>query len=117
MPSPTQRRGGLYEHRAVLYLQKLGYEILARHYTSRYGEIDILARQGKMFVAIEVKARRTNTFGQSIESLTQKKYFRIVLTMQTYLMKTEQEQSPFRIDLITFDGDMVQHISSVDGSI
>ena len=117
MPSLRQRRGGLYEHRAALYIQQLGYEIIARHVTSRYGEIDILARDGDMLVAIEVKARRTKTFGQSIEALTKHKCRRIVRTMQTYLMKTRQEQQPYRVDLIAFDDEKLQHIQSVDYSL
>ncbi len=47
------------EHIAALYLRCKGYRILASRYRNHAGEIDLLAKKGRTFIAVEVKARRT----------------------------------------------------------
>lgn len=54
----AERRGRLSEFLAALYLLLKGYRIIALRYRTRAGEIDIIARKGKLVVFIEVKARR-----------------------------------------------------------
>ena len=52
-------RAGLWaETLAALYLQAAGYRIVKRRYKCRAGEIDLIARKGRVLVIIEVKARR-----------------------------------------------------------
>ncbi len=51
------RRGRRAEWRAALLLRAKGYRIVARGYRCRAGEIDIVARRGRLLVAVEVKAR------------------------------------------------------------
>ncbi len=55
----AERHGRRAEAICVLLLRLKGYRIVARRLRSRVGEIDILARQGRTLVAIEVKARDT----------------------------------------------------------
>ena len=52
------RRGRKAELWAVFWLRIKGYRILARNHRSVAGEIDIVARKGKVLAFIEVKARR-----------------------------------------------------------
>src|SRR3989304_3764889 len=73
MPNQKQALGGWGEQRAADYLQKRGYEILARNVRGEYGEIDLLARQGEGLVFVEVKARSTTRFGQPEEAITARK--------------------------------------------
>ncbi|NKB49262.1 MAG: YraN family protein [Alphaproteobacteria bacterium] len=51
------KRGRGAEARAALLLRAKGYRIIARDYRCRVGEIDIIARRGRVLVAVEVKAR------------------------------------------------------------
>jgi putative endonuclease len=51
------RRGRGAESRAALLLRAKGYRIVARGYRCPAGEIDIIARRGRVLVAVEVKAR------------------------------------------------------------
>ncbi len=113
MPSPTQRRGGLAEDQAVLFLRRRGYEILGRHITSRYGEIDILARDGHTIVAVEVKYRRSSRFGTARESVTSRKIANIAATLAVYCEKNTMQHDDIRIDLIETDGDRVGHIIGI----
>ncbi len=59
--SPERRRawqrGRTAETLCVWHLRLRGYRILARGYRVPVGEIDIVARRGKVLAAIEVKAR------------------------------------------------------------
>ncbi len=114
MPSPTQRRGGLAEDQAVLFLQTRGYIILGRHLTGRYGEIDILAMDRGVIVAVEVKYRRTDRFGSASEAMTEKKIQRLVATLQEELVRRRCEHAPYRIDLIAIDGNRITHITHVE---
>ncbi len=52
-------KGAEYEERAERYLKNLGWEILERNYRCRRGEIDIIAREGRELVFVEVKGGRT----------------------------------------------------------
>jgi putative endonuclease len=64
------RRG---EHLAAKYLENLGYDIYARNYRTKMGEIDLIAVDKNTLVFCEVKTRNSTTFGQPFESVTQKK--------------------------------------------
>jgi len=114
MPSARQKYGGLAEDQAVLWLQKNGFHIIARHVTSRYGEIDILARDGDMIVAVEVKARRTGQFGRAIESVTPQKLERITLALDQVMIAREVTNQSTRIDVITVEPDGLKHWRGVE---
>ncbi len=55
----AQRRGRWAEALCVAVLMLRGYRILARRMRSPVGEIDILARRGRLLAVVEVKARPT----------------------------------------------------------
>jgi putative endonuclease len=58
---PTDQRqalGVLGEELAARHLERLGYEIVARRHRTRFGEIDLVARDGGVLVLVEVKTRR-----------------------------------------------------------
>ena len=52
------RRGARAERVAALVLRLKGFAILARGHRAPQGEIDIVARRGRLLVFVEVKARR-----------------------------------------------------------
>jgi putative endonuclease len=51
------RRGAVAEYVAAFWLLAKGYRIVAMRYRTRSGEIDIIARKGKLAIFVEVKAR------------------------------------------------------------
>jgi putative endonuclease len=55
----ARRRGDLAEFLCRVYLRLRGWRIVARGWRCPAGEIDIVARRGKMLAIIEVKARAT----------------------------------------------------------
>ena len=50
--------GSIYEQLAAEQLINMGYSVLARNYRNRFGEIDIIAKDGDTICFCEVKYRR-----------------------------------------------------------
>ncbi|MDY0291988.1 MAG: YraN family protein [Desulfuromonadaceae bacterium] len=75
------------EARAVRYLRQRLYRIVATNYSNKCGEIDIIARRGKMLAFVEVKTRRSATFGSTAEAVTPRKQRQIIRTAQLYLLQ------------------------------
>lgn len=72
----NKSKGNFIESLAAAYLKRLGYEILARNYAYRGGELDIVAKQGETIVFVEVKSVWNNQQGNPaarVNRLKQKK--------------------------------------------
>ncbi|MFN7017234.1 MAG: YraN family protein [Fimbriimonadales bacterium] len=76
------RRG---EERAAQYLQAQGYAILARNWRKREGELDIVALEGETLAFVEVKTRRTHTFGAGEESIDLRKQAQLARLAQRFI--------------------------------
>jgi putative endonuclease len=104
-PGRGGRLGPWAEEQAAGYLERHGYEVLARNYRCPEGEVDIIARQGETIVFVEVRARRGTRLGTPEESLTPRKARRLITTALTYLAERALEAAPWRIDLIGLSRD------------
>lgn len=96
----TGKLGELY---AAQFLISQNYQILAKNFHSRFGEIDIIAidQNKNQLVFIEVKTRTGDTFGQPEDSFTRTKQLRILKTINHYLnSQTLELKLCWRIDLI-----------------
>ncbi len=69
MKDPRRQLGDAGEDLAAAALKKQGYKILERNYVTSLGEIDLIARQGKTLVFIEVKTRKNERFGAPQEAV------------------------------------------------
>lgn len=86
MLNEKQKFGKKSESIAAEYLsKKCGYKILERNYKNRLGEIDIIAKDGNTLVFIEVKATRTEAFGNPKWAVTKKKQRKIAMVALGYL--------------------------------
>ncbi|MCH5185115.1 MAG: YraN family protein [Oscillospiraceae bacterium] len=90
--------GGMGEDAACEYLQNHGFEIIERNYHSRYGEIDIIARDGDDLVFVEVKARSERTDTMPCEYVDERKRKKIIKTALVYL-GDDAYSSGFRFDV------------------
>ncbi|NCQ89226.1 MAG: YraN family protein [Alphaproteobacteria bacterium] len=112
----TYDRGVAGEAQAVKYLQANGYEILSERYKTKYGEIDIIARQKNVIAFIEVKARVT--VEQALQSITPKMKMRIANAALFFLSECEAaNQCDLRFDVIAIQsplsaGNTVTHIDN-----
>ena len=84
------RFGRFAESICVWHLRARGFRVLARRYRTPMGEIDIIARRGRLVAFIEVKARRTRELAG--ESLSARQRRRIARAAAAFLQKTPQLQ-------------------------
>ncbi|MBM4135352.1 MAG: YraN family protein [Nitrospira sp.] len=88
------------EDLAITFLKAKGYTIIARNYKTPIGEIDIIAKDGRTIVFIEVKTRRSNSFGLPFESVTKRKRQKLQKLALLFLKKQEVE-FPVRFDVVS----------------
>ncbi|HHV93167.1 MAG TPA: YraN family protein [Firmicutes bacterium] len=110
-----RQRGDLYEEIAAGYLQGLGYEILARQYRTRRGEIDLVARDGDTIVFVEVKGRQAARFGLPQEAVDRRKQRRILHSAQHFLWSRGLFDWLCRFDVVVIystrsGGHQIEHI-------
>jgi putative endonuclease len=70
----------------MLLLRQAGFDILARNFRCRMGELDIVARRGPLLIIAEVRLRTTAEFGGPQASITAAKRARIVRAARYLLM-------------------------------
>lgn len=92
--------GKIGEDVATQYLIKKGYEIIERNFYCKQGEIDIIAKNKKELVFIEVKTRTNQTYGRPIDAITSYKQKHLIKSIEYYLFKHKLENVPIRIDAI-----------------
>lgn len=100
MPSPRARIGQSAEIAAAAELGKCGYRIIASNYRCRQGEIDLIARDGECLVFVEVRCKRSNSYGTPAESITPAKQRKILLTAQHYLSELGLDDCECRFDVV-----------------
>lgn len=104
----TGRRG---EHLAEQFLLEQGYRIVTRNFRlGRHGEIDLIAYDGAALVFIEVKYRRTATYGTPEDAITAGKRRQLRRIAEGFLAITALEAREYRFDVIAIE-------EGADGSI
>ncbi len=99
MPSDKKLLGAFGEDAACRFLQKKRYKLLARNFSCRFGEIDIVAANRKYLVFAEVKLRKNSEHGQAREFVTPAKQQRVIRAAEYWLMTHPTDLQP-RFDVI-----------------
>ena len=105
--------GKLGEELAVDYLTGKGYEILERNWRNVHKEIDIIAKDGKFLVIVEVKTRQTDEYGEPDVAVTRKKQRMLIAAANAYITRKGLDiETRFDIISIIFrDGEpVIEHI-------
>ena|ERR1700709_1002575 len=94
------------EAQALHHLEAAGLTLLQRNYRCNGGEIDLVMRDGKVLVLVEVRYRRDNHFGGAAASVGSHKQQRLLRAAQ-HLLQTHRtyRNLPARFDLVAIDGD------------
>lgn len=102
MKTARQRLGAWGEEQAAGYLTGQGYLILDRNARTRYGEIDLVARDpGRaVTVFIEVKTRRSDAFGLPESAVDTGKQAHLLASAQAYLQAHPGLEGDWRLDVI-----------------
>ncbi len=100
MLNSPQRFGKSAEDLAARHLKRCGYKIVARNYRTRAGEIDIIAREGRSLVFIEVKGRQSTRYGSAKAAVTPRKQQQVAKVALWYLKETDQMGVKARFDVV-----------------
>ena len=88
------------EDRAARFLVSQGYRILERNYSTRSGEIDLIALHQGYVVFVEVKTRTSNAFGAPELAVTPQKQRRMTKAALGYIKRKQLHQTPCRFDVV-----------------
>jgi putative endonuclease len=105
----AERKGRHAEVIAAMYLRLKGYSILAERHRTPSGEIDLIARRGRMLAFVEVKARREAD--AAIEAVTYGARRRIVQAAGLFLSRRpDLAECAIRYDIIAVAGWRLRHL-------
>lgn len=88
------------EDLARTYLEQKGMRFLQKNYKRRRGEVDLIMEDGKWLVFVEVKTRRTLTYGMPREAVTPYKQKHIRYCADIYFAEHHIESHPTRFDIV-----------------
>jgi len=92
--------GSIGEDIACSYLKRHGYIIIAKNYTTPIGEIDIIAEDGDAIVFVEVKTRRSETFGFPEEAVNKKKMHKLTNVAYFFIKSANMLHRYVRFDIV-----------------
>jgi len=97
-----QNIGGQAESYACEYLQKQNLELIEKNYHCRYGEIDLIMKEGAQLVFVEVRFRTNISHGNALDTVDNRKLNKIKKTSQHYLMTNNLGYISCQIDAQAF---------------
>jgi putative endonuclease len=93
--------GARAEALAAAFLERSGLAVLERNFRVRGGEIDLVCRDARTLVFVEVRLRRNGEFGGAAASITAGKRRRLILAARHYLAR--QPDADCRFDCVLMD--------------
>ena len=105
--------GRIGENSARKYLKRKKYKIIEKNFTTKIGEVDLIALYGDLIVFIEVKTRTSITYGNPSEAVDFNKQRKYILLAEQYLQINKQYASlPVRFDVIEILNEEINHIEN-----
>jgi len=107
-----KQTGEAWEVHARRWLESKGLRFIAANVHARGGEIDLIMKQGPTTVFIEVRYRKTATFGGAAASVTRQKQLRLLQTARLWLARHNGsfDTVDCRFDVVAFTGNDVEWI-------
>jgi putative endonuclease len=93
------------EDRAAGYLRDQGCRILERNFSTKQGEIDLIALDGDTIIFVEVKTRSGDSYGAPELAVDRRKQGRMVKAALSYLKQKQLHQMACRFDVVAITGD------------
>lgn len=101
--------GSCYETKAAAFLTGQGFELLEQNFYCRQGEIDIIAKDGRYLVFVEVKYRKDGMSGDPAEAVDERKQRRILHAARYYLLSHGYpEDTACRFDVVAILGEEIR---------
>jgi putative endonuclease len=93
--------GNVGEEQACAFLKKKGCKILEKNFRAGHGEIDIIARLGKIVLFVEVKTRVSADFAQPWESVGYRKRKNLRTAAKFYVQQKPRAGEEYRFDVLS----------------
>ncbi len=104
MIAPHLLEGRRGERVACRFLLRQGFDVLARRYKARSGELDIIAFEKETLAFIEVKTRRSRDFGEPWEFVDWHKQQILRRTAEEFIFDYDMGQYAYRFDIVSVIG-------------
>lgn len=104
------------EDRAARFLVSRGYRILERNYSTRSGEIDLIALHLGTVAFIEVKTRSSDAFGAPELAVNQRKQQRMIKAALGYIKLKKLHQVPCRFDVVAINTANEQQVELIQNA-
>lgn len=101
--SPTQKSGWRAEEQAGAHLESAGLVILERNLRGRTGEIDLVCLDDEILVFVEVRQRRSGSYGGAAASVNLRKQQRLIKTAALLLPALTRRCHRTRVPACRFD--------------
>ena len=105
-----RRFGGEGEAEARAFLEGKGIRVLEMNFRRPTGEIDIIAKAGRMLLFVEVKRRSSLRYGRPAEAVDRVKQAHILRTAALYLQEEGNPDAPVRFDVVEVLPGEIRHI-------
>ena len=93
--------GELGERLGTKYLKSIGFKILMRNFRAQGGgEVDIVCREGRRLVFVEVKTRTSLSHGRPIEAVDEAKQYLITRGAMEWLARLDRPSVYYRFDVL-----------------
>ncbi len=109
-------KGQFYEQTAADYLQRRGLKLIEKNFISKGGELDLVMQEGSSIIFVEVKYRKTQSYGHAAETVTRQKQLRLIKAANWWMLKRglNTDATDFRFDVIAIhhDGHHIEWIKN-----
>lgn len=95
-----KNKGFKYEEIAKKFLEDNNYQILEQNFTSKFGEIDLIAKKNGRLFFVEVKGRKNTDYGFPREAVTSSKIKKIISSAKYFLSINRLDDIPCQFDVI-----------------
>jgi len=95
--------GKVGEDIAARFLSRKGYKIIGKNIKTFVGELDLIAKKDGSFIFVEVKTRRSSSFGPPHQSITEKKKRKLIQCASCYLKMKNISSVKWQIDVVSIE--------------
>jgi len=104
----TKLIGDNAEKQAADFLISNGLSVIAKNVSSKFGEVDIICKDNETIVFVEVKYRKSSSYGGAISTVSKTKQQKLKLCASFYLQQLglNEYNTPCRFDVVTLQGSL-----------
>lgn len=96
------------EEEAARFLERNDVRIVDSHYVQKWGELDLIGKDGETWVFIEVKTRTSRYQPSALDAVTPRKRQRMIRAAMSYMKWKRLEGCPMRFDLILIEAGHIE---------